>query len=115
MNDFEDRLREALKRRKPSAGFAERVIALVPQRRATVWTMHWRSIAAIAAVLVLAFSAGLFEWHRQVERAERAEAANRQLMYALRLMAAKIERVQNRLEKSSTVVKVDREDIKGAL
>jgi Flp pilus assembly protein TadB len=115
MNDFEDRLREALKRREPSAGFAERVIALVPQRRATVWTMHWRSIAAIAAVLVLAFSAGLFEWHRQVERAERAEAANRQLMYALRLMAAKIERVQNRLEKSSTVVKVDRGDIKGAL
>jgi hypothetical protein len=115
MNEFEDRLREALQRREPPEGFAERVIARVPQRRATVWTMHWRSVAAIAAVLVVTFSAGLFEWHRQVERANRAEAANRQLMYALRLMATKIERVQNRLEKSSAVMNVDREDIKGTL
>jgi Flp pilus assembly protein TadB len=115
MNDFEDQLREALQRREPPAGFAERVIARVPQRRATVWTMHWRSMAAIAALLVVTFSAGLFEWHRQVERAERAEAANRQLMYALRLMARKIERVQNRLENSSAVVKVDRDQVKGDL
>lgn len=115
MNEFEARLREVLQRREPPEGFAERVIARVPHRRAMVWSMHWRSVAAIAAVLVLTFSAGLFEWHRQVERAQRAEAANRQLMYALRLMAKKIERVQHRLENSSTVVKVDRDEVKGDL
>ena len=114
MNDFEDRLREALQRREPPAGFVERVIAQVPSRRAHLWT-RWRPMAAIAAVLLVAFSAGLFEYRRQVERANQAEAANRQLMYALRLMARKIERVQNRVMNSSTVVKVDREDVKGDL
>jgi hypothetical protein len=115
MNEFEDQLREALQRREPPEGFAERVIARVPQRRATVWTMHWRSIAAIAAVLVVTFSAGLFEWHRQVERAERAEAANRQLMYALRLAAEKLDHVQHRVQNSSAVIKVDRDQVKGDL
>ena len=114
MNDFEDRLREALQRREPPAGFAERVIARVPPRRAPIWT-GWRSVAAIAAVFLVAFSALLFEWHRQVERANRAEAANRQLMYALGLAVRKIERVESRVANSSTVVKVGRNDVKGDL
>lgn len=110
MNDFEDRLREALQRREPPSGFAERVIARVPARRAPVWT-RWRSMAAIAAVLLVMFSALLYERHR----AERAEAANRQLMYALRLAAEKIQRVQNRVQNSSAVMKVDRDEVKGEL
>jgi hypothetical protein len=114
MNDFEDRLRDALQRREPPAGFAERVIARVPRRRAPRWT-GWRSLTAIAAVLLVMFSAVLFEWRRQVERAERAEAANRQLMYALRLAAEKIERVQQRVQNSSAEVKVDRDEVKGTL
>jgi hypothetical protein len=114
MNELEDRLREALQRREPPPGFAERVIARVPRRRAPVWT-RWRSVAAIAAVLVVAFSALLFEWHRQVERANRAEAANRQLMSALRLAVSKIERVENRVANSSVVVKVGRDHVKGEL
>jgi len=114
MNEFEDRLREALQRREPPSGFAERVIARVPPRRAPVWT-RWRPLVAIAAVLLVMFSAALFEWHRQMERADRAEAANRQLMYALRLAAEKIERVQQRVQNSSAVVKVDRDDVKGTL
>jgi hypothetical protein len=114
MNEFEDRLREALQRREPPSGFAERVIARVPPRRAPVWT-RWRSLAAIAAVLLVMFSALLFERYRQVERAERAEAANRQLMFALRLAVEKIERVQHRVQNSSAVVKVDRDEVKGEL
>jgi hypothetical protein len=114
MNEFEDRLRDALQRTEPPPGFAERVIARVPPRRVPVWT-GWRSLAAIAALLLVMFSALLFEWRRQVERAERAEAANRQLMYALRLAAEKIERVQQRVQNSSAVVKVDRDDVKGEL
>jgi hypothetical protein len=110
MNDFEDRLREALQRREPPSGFAERVVALVPQRRAPMWT-RWRSVAAIAAVLLVMFSALLYERHR----ANQAEAANRQLMYALRLAARQIERVQNRVQNSSAVVKVDRDEVKGDL
>jgi len=115
-NEFEDQLREALQRREPAAGFAERVIARVPQRRPGPFlVMRWRSAMAIAAVLLVMFSAGLFEWHRQAERARKAEEANRQLMFALRLAAEKIQRVQNRIEKSSTAIKVDRDEVKGAL
>jgi hypothetical protein len=36
-------------------------------------------------------------------------------MYALRLAAEKIERVQQRVQNSSAVVKVDRDDVKGTL
>ena len=53
----------------------------------------------------------LYERHR----AERAEAANRQLMFALRLAAEKIQRVQNRIQNSSAVMKVDRDEVKGTL
>jgi len=116
MNEFEDRLKEALQRREPPVGFAERVIAAVPSHRnGPLLVMHWRSAMAIAAVLLVMFSAGLFEWHRQAERARQAEAANRQLMFALKLAAEKLQRVQNRIERSSTTVKVDRDDVKGAL
>jgi hypothetical protein len=110
MNELEDLLREALERREPPAGFAERVIARVPQRRTTLWTW-WRPMVAIAALLLVMFSALAYERHR----ADRAEAANRQLMYALHLAAEKLERVQHRVQNSSTVIKVDRDDVKGEL
>jgi type II secretory pathway component PulL len=110
MNDIENRLREALQRTEPPAGFAERVIAQVPSRHPPLWT-RWRSVAAIAAVLLVMFSALLYERHR----AQRAEAANRQLMFALRLAAEKIERVQHRVQNSSAVMKVDRDEVKGSL
>ena len=115
MNDFEDLLREELRRREPPAGFAERVMARVPQRRASFWTAYWRPLTAIAAVLVVAFSLGVFAYQRQVERAQKAEAANRQLMFALKLAAEKIQRVQQRVQNSSATVKVDREEVKGEL
>jgi type II secretory pathway component PulL len=110
MNEFEDRLRQALQRREPPSGFAERVVARVPPRHAPVWT-RWRSVAAIAAVLLVMFSALLYEHHR----AQRAEAANRQLMFALRLAAEKIDRVQHRVQNSSPVMTVDRDEVKGSL
>jgi len=112
MNDFEDLLREELRRREPPAGFAERVMARVPQRRASFWTAYWRPLTAIAAVLVVAFSLGVFAYQRQVERAQKA---NRQLMFALKLAAEKIQRVQQRVQNSSATVKVDREEVKGEL
>jgi len=116
MNDFEDLLREELRRREPPAGFAERVMARVPVKRSGPFLMvRWRSALAIAAVLLVTISAGLFEYHRQVERAHRAEEANRQLMFALKLAAEKIQRVQNRVENSSAAVKVDRDEVKGEL
>jgi hypothetical protein len=36
-------------------------------------------------------------------------------MYALHLAAEKLERVQHRVQNSSTVIKVDRDDVKGEL
>ena len=113
MNDFEDLLREELRHREPPAGFAERVMARVPARPpGRVFVMPWRSVAAIAAMLALVFGGLLYQQHRE---AERAKAANRQLMFALRLAAEKMQRVQQRVQNSSAVVKVDREDVKGEL
>jgi len=112
MNELEDLLRDALQRREPPPGFAERVMARVPRRRPVfVW---WRQMAAIAALLAVTVSSAMYERHREVQR-QRAEAASRQLIYALRLTAARLERVQYRVAKSSAVVKVDRDEGKGNL
>jgi type VI protein secretion system component VasF len=79
--DFEDQLREALRRRDPSSGFAERVIARAnPARRARpAW-----AIAAIAAMLAV----GVFGFQEYQQR--RAEDARRQAMLALSITAKKL-------------------------
>ena len=112
MNDLEDLLRDALERREPPPGFAERVMARVP-RRPPVFAW-WRQMAAIAALLVVTVSSAMYERHREVER-RRAVEASHELIFALRLTAAKLDRVQYRVARSSAVVKVERDEVKGNL
>jgi hypothetical protein len=103
MNDFEDRLREALERIEPPPGFAERVIARVPRRAAV---RNWfRYAAAVAAMLIVGCSALLYQHHRAVER-QRAEMASRQALFALRFTAMKLEQVTHRITKSSPAVNI---------
>jgi len=112
MNELDDLLRDALQRREPPLGFAERVMARVPRRPPVfVW---WRQMAAIAALLVVTVSSAMYERHREMER-RRAEQASHELMLALRLTAAKLEHVKYRVARSSVVVKVERDEVKGNL
>jgi hypothetical protein len=69
--DFEDKLRDALRRRDPAPGFAERVIAGAPKLSFVV-RLSW----AIAAILLV----GLFI-NREFQQ-RRAEEARRQAMLA---------------------------------
>lgn len=80
-DDFEDQLRETLRRRDPSPGFAERVIARAnpPKRARPAW-----AIAAIAAMLAV----GVFANHEYQQR--RAEDAHRRAMLALSITAKKL-------------------------
>jgi hypothetical protein len=112
MNELDDLLRDALQRREPPPGFAERVMARVPRRPPVfVW---WRQMAAIAALLVVTVSSAMYERHREMER-RRAEQASHELIFALRFTAARLEHVRYRVEKSSPVVKVERDEVKGNL
>ncbi len=110
MNEFEDRLREALERTEPPPGFAERVIARVPRR--TAMTNWVRYAAAVAAMLILGSSTVLYERHRAMER-QQAEIASRQVLFALRFTAMKLERVTNRVSKSVPAVSIARGALKG--
>lgn len=96
--DFEDQLREALGRRDPAPGFAERVIARANPPRRHLARQTW-AVAAIAAMLVVAF------FVNQEYQQRRAEDASRQAMLALsitseklNLLRSKVLNHQNRLE-----------------
>ena len=96
--DFESQLRVALARQDPSAGFAERVAARAraaaaprPKRR------PWVSLA-LAATLLLTFSA--VGWQRARE-ARRAEETKQQLMLALRITSQKLAVIERVLERSA--------------
>ena len=83
MDRLEDELRRALAREDAPEGFAERVMARARHRPAGA-----RRWLAAAAMLVVAASAGAaWRQHQGLE-------AKREMMLALRLAAAPVERVQ---------------------
>jgi len=87
MNEFEDLLRQELQRREPPAGFAERVLARLPEKKPVV--QRWKTLLALAASLAVAtvgVSAG-YRYHQ-------ARQAKQQLMLALEITAAKLELAQ---------------------
>ena len=95
--NLEDELRAALRREDPSAGFAERVVARAKsQARPSkamprmIWAM------AIAALLVIGFSAA-YEY-RQI----RAERASRDAVIALRIAADKLNVAREKVVRRET-------------
>jgi uncharacterized protein HemX len=117
MKSLEDELRRALRLREPPPGFTERVLARVrqetdarnpvstapgvrPARRIRWAGWAWfgprlqLGVAAVAAALLLAVS--LAVWHRQREEQQRreGEAARAQVIEALRITSAKLNRVR---------------------
>jgi hypothetical protein len=98
MNDVEKQLRSALRRCDPSTGFADRVMAQIPQdahrephRTRAWWTwwwkLRWAAIAALAALLVFGF---WFRGYEQRQQEKEALAAKQQVMLALRITGSKL-------------------------
>jgi hypothetical protein len=108
MRSFEDDLKDALKRREPSAGFAERVMARVPQAKPRHWFLRWivpdagafRWAPAIGALLLVLLFTGAFTYERRL-RSERAaaEQAKRELLEALDITSAKLQEAKARVLK----------------
>lgn len=80
-------LKEAYRRREPSNGFADRVMARIPQHRSVPrWKREWLAIAASACVAVI--GAGAWQQHqRQLE----GERAKQQLIYALTIASESLQ------------------------
>lgn len=102
MNDeqLEQRLREALTRTEPPAGFAERVMERVASEENVVRLPFWRRRViqqAAAAVLLVTLGGGLFAGYR-FEQRRRGEAAAEQVMAALGIASEKMNIAKDRIE-----------------
>jgi hypothetical protein len=105
--EFENRLRRAMRPVNPPEGFAERVLRALPERAAPANVVPlnivrkaapvsaWRRFsapAALAASLLIAVFTGQHVATRQAEREEQAGlAASRELMQALRVTSQKLD------------------------
>jgi hypothetical protein len=100
MTDFEQELRESLKRREPPRQFAATVLARVREsdRRSGARqerSRAWRWIPAAAMVIVLAAGTIAYrERHRRIEK----EQSKEKLMFALQITSSKLRLIQQRLD-----------------
>lgn len=94
MNDFERNLQDALSRREPPDGFANRVMARVPPargRKVLPFPSHsLRWMSAAAALLITIGGAGSYEYLHARKQRQQAEQARRELIYALEITNAKL-------------------------
>ena len=100
-NDLERDLKQALRRKEPSAGFAARVIANLPQERPSRWstwlrqpTLRW----ATACALVIGIASGGYAYREHEQELARGREAKKQLMLALRITGAKLQLAQHRVQ-----------------
>jgi len=124
MKSLEDELRRAMRRREPPPGFTERVLARVrqeaharsrvstasrvqPPRRARWSGWAWfgyrlqLGFAAVAAALLLTISLSLWHRYREEQQRREGEAARAQVMQALRITGAKLNRVRAKVAAST--------------
>ena len=89
MNDFEDRLRAALRRKDPPLGFAARVMERTsrPARRPR---LVWAIGAIAAAVTVATFSVSTYQQRQEEKAARQAEQALRIAAEKLNLARAQV-------------------------
>jgi hypothetical protein len=102
-DEFEKELREHLQARSAPPGFAERVMARVPARRARprwqLWfpqpLLRWAAVAAVLAVTVF----GGIERDRQQRIA--GERAREQVLLALRITGTTLQQVQSKVSQDN--------------
>lgn len=85
MDELESRLRRALERVDPPAGFADRAIG---RTRAKGARFQW--LAAAAAVFVLVGGSYAYRWHE-------GQIAKRHLLLALRITSAKLTHIRTQV------------------
>jgi|WetSurMetagenome_2_1015567.scaffolds.fasta_scaffold479925_2 hypothetical protein len=99
--DFEQELKQALRRTAPPAGFTDRVMARVqsgrpaPSYRAPA---RWLTLALAASVMVATFG-GL--WYREEQQRTQAETAKQQILLAMQITAKQINHVQQKVKRVS--------------
>lgn len=82
--DLEQELKQALRRKEPATGFAERVIGRAQGQQPA--KRGWGRAAAIPLALAASLVVGSFSAYKYAEQ-RRAEDAKQQLMLALRITA----------------------------
>jgi len=103
MKDFEDQLREVLRPPDVPAGFANRVMAKLPEaypmaaprpmlRRVALWA---------AAAVICAGSIAAWQVERARDERVRGEKAREQVMLALRITGSKLNQAQSRVRQVS--------------
>lgn len=101
-DELETGIRESLQPREAPPGFADRVMAQIPERtnllRWPVVRPLWTS--AIAAVLLLAVFLGV--WANQRQQRIAGEHARRQVLLALRITNATLQAVQQKVSEDQT-------------
>ena len=96
MNRFEDELKSALARRDAPAGFADRVMARIPNSRRPERSLRsW--MPAAAAVLVAVFGVGSWEYTKSRQERHEAERAKAELIEALELTSSKLQLTRSKL------------------
>lgn len=98
MDDFEKELRERLQARPAPAGFTDRVMRRVEQRKQRrVWTFLWQPAWrwAVVAVLLAITALGGLEHERQQRIA--GERARQQVLLALRITSTTLNQVQQKV------------------
>jgi len=86
MDWLEEELKSALTRKEPSEDFDARVrVATAPGKVVTMPGRRW--LAAAAAVIVMVGAGEGYQWHR-------GQVAKEQVMLAMRITGAKLNRVQ---------------------
>ena len=108
MSRLDDAFREALRRREPPDGFAERVMARIQARpeRGGAWAgllaafqrprLRWATALAAAALVV-----GAVEYRNERERRAEGERARDQVMLALRIMGGKLQMTREMVRRIS--------------
>jgi hypothetical protein len=108
-SSFDDDLRRAIRRVHPSAGFADRVMARVPEKR---WPSR-RWLGAVAAGIAVLASLGGVQQLRREHRAH-AQQIQREVFFALSLASAKLDHAMSnansRLQRSAPDVTIGVEE-----
>jgi len=97
MNDFEEQLKHALRRRDPSEGFADLVLTRLAEERSQrpvgerAWNLwpRLRWVSAMA-VLILVVSGVVYKVRERHDEEIEARAAKQQVMLALRITGSKL-------------------------
>lgn len=107
MNDFEDKLRNALRREAAPKGFAGKVLArtqCLPQPGTKSWWqfgafLSWPALrwALVAAAVCLMIVAGGVHHQRQERLRRQGEMARAQVMQALRIASVKLNVARKRV------------------